>query len=74
MQHMTASRDGVEIAYATYGTRDGGDSPAVVLVHGWSGNRAYWAYQIDVLAERYHGRALMPSRFDAPAIVSGPLR
>jgi pimeloyl-ACP methyl ester carboxylesterase len=58
MQHMTASRDGVEIAYATYGTRDGGDSPAVVLVHGWSGNRAYWAYQIDVLAERYHVTAV----------------
>jgi pimeloyl-ACP methyl ester carboxylesterase len=52
MQHMTTSRDGVKIAYATYGRPDG-DAPAVALVHGWSGNRSYWAHQIDVLAERY---------------------
>ena len=43
------SRDGVEIAYATHGA--GG--PAVVLVHGWAGNRTYWAHQIDHLAERH---------------------
>src|SRR5687768_6022579 len=46
---MTSSRDGVEIAYATHGA--GG--PAVVLVHGWAGNRTYWAHQIDYLAERH---------------------
>lgn len=52
MQQMTTSRDGVEIAYATYGRPDG-DAPAVALVHGWSGNRSYWAHQIAFLAERY---------------------
>ena len=46
---MTSSRDGVEMAYATHGA--GG--PAVVLVHGWAGNRTYWAHQIDHLAERH---------------------
>ena len=51
---MTRSRDGVEIAYSTYGTGEDADAPAVVLVHGWAGNRAYWAHQIDFLAERYH--------------------
>ncbi len=50
---MTSSRDGVEIAYATYGADDGAGGPAVVLVHGWAGNRTYWADQIDYLAERY---------------------
>ena len=50
LTQMTPSRDGVEIAYATYGA---GDGPAVVLVHGWAGNRTYWAHQIDDLAERY---------------------
>lgn len=46
---MTSSRDGVEIAYATHGA----GSPAVVLVHGWAGNRTYWADQIRHLAERH---------------------
>src|SRR5919112_552355 len=46
---MTSSRDGVEIAYATHGA----GSPAVVLVHGWAGNRTYWAEQIRHLAERH---------------------
>ena len=50
---MARSRDGVEIAYETHG-RTGGDAPAVVLVHGWAGNRTYWANQVDLLAERYH--------------------
>ena len=54
MQQMTVSRDGVEIAYATYGAAPGVDAPAVVLVHGWSGNRAYWARQVEFLAERHH--------------------
>lgn len=49
---VTSSRDGVEIAYATYGG-DGAGGPAVALVHGWAGNRTYWAHQIDYLAERY---------------------
>ena len=50
LTQMTSSRDGVEIAYATYGA---GEEPAVVLVHGWAGNRTYWDHQIDDLAERY---------------------
>lgn len=45
---MACSRDGVAVAYATYGA----GSPAVVLVHGWAGNRTYWADQISHLAER----------------------
>ena len=53
---MTLSPDGVEIAYATYG--DDAEAPAVVLVHGWGGNRTYWADQIDFLAERYQVIAL----------------
>ena len=51
---MTRSSDGVEIAYATYGTGDRADAPSVVLVHGWAGNRASWDHQVDFLAERYH--------------------
>jgi pimeloyl-ACP methyl ester carboxylesterase len=50
---MSRSRDGVQIAYASYGAGDGVDAPTVVLVHGWSGNRGYWAHQIEFLAERY---------------------
>lgn len=48
---MAASRDGVEINYDTYG--EAGEAPAVVLVHGWAGNRTYWAQQVDALAGRY---------------------
>ena len=50
---MTPSRDGVEIAYATHGTGAGANGPAVVLVHGWGGNRGYWANQVDFLAGRH---------------------
>jgi len=52
---MARSRDGIEIAYTTYGS-DAAD--AVVLVHGWLGNRTYWDQQIEVLAERHHVIAL----------------
>ena len=54
---MARSRDGVELAYDTLG-RAGGDAPTVVLVHGWAGNRTYWASQIDLLAERHQVVAL----------------
>lgn len=50
---MARSPDGVEIAYESHGHASG-DVPVVVLVHGWAGNRTYWANQIDPLAERYH--------------------
>jgi pimeloyl-ACP methyl ester carboxylesterase len=39
----------VELAYETHGA-----GAAVVLVHGWAGNRTYWDEQVDDLAERFH--------------------
>jgi pimeloyl-ACP methyl ester carboxylesterase len=54
---MAHSRDGVELAYDTHGDA-GGDALTVVLVHGWAGNRTYWASQIDLLAERHQVVAL----------------
>lgn len=53
---MARSRDGVEIAYTISGNDTGG--PAVVLVHGWAGNRTYWANQVDYLAARHQVIAL----------------
>ena len=53
VQARATSRDGVEIAYATYGLGNGAEGPAVVLVHGWAGDRTFWARQIDYLAERH---------------------
>jgi pimeloyl-ACP methyl ester carboxylesterase len=50
---MTRSRDGVELAYATHTARGAGTGPAVVLVHGWLGNRTYWDAQVDSLTERH---------------------
>ena len=49
---MVRSHDGVEIAYTRHGHAE--HRPTAVLVHGWAGNRTYWANQIDVLAERHH--------------------
>ena len=40
------SFDGVPIAYETHGE----GAPALVLVHGWSCDRSYWAAQIEPLA------------------------
>ncbi|MGH9154094.1 MAG: alpha/beta fold hydrolase [Acidimicrobiales bacterium] len=54
---MARSRDGVEIAYETHGRTDG-DAPAVVLIHGWAGNRTFWSRQVDLLAETYQVVAL----------------
>ena len=47
---MARSRDGVEIGYEAHGDVA---NPAVVLVHGWAGNRTYWRHQIDPLAAKY---------------------
>ena len=44
---MARSSDGVEIEYETHGTGD-----AIVLVHGWAGNRTYWHHQVEYLASR----------------------
>lgn len=52
MEGATVSRDGVEIAFTTHGA-GGAAGAAVVLVHGWAGNRTYWDGQIDFFAERY---------------------
>jgi pimeloyl-ACP methyl ester carboxylesterase len=41
---VTRGSDGVEIAYATHGA-GAGEAPAVVLVHGWAGNRTYWDHR-----------------------------
>jgi pimeloyl-ACP methyl ester carboxylesterase len=51
-QRVARSRDGVEIAYATHGAAAGAEAPAVVLVHGWAGNRTYWDHQVGYLGER----------------------
>src|SRR5918996_1569726 len=51
-QRVARSRDGVEIAYATNGAAAGAEAPAVVLVHGWAGNRTYWDHQVGYLGER----------------------
>jgi len=55
---MTRSRDGVELAYTTHTTRSESTAPAVVLVHGWLGNRTYWDSQVAALTERHDVIAL----------------
>jgi pimeloyl-ACP methyl ester carboxylesterase len=50
---MTRSRDGVEIAYESHGIGGGAERPAVILVHGWAGNRTFWTHQVEYLAERH---------------------
>lgn len=49
---MARSADGVDIAYEVYG--DAASAAfAVVLVHGWAGNRTYWDHQVAHLREHY---------------------
>jgi pimeloyl-ACP methyl ester carboxylesterase len=55
---VTRSRDGVELAYTTHPARSESTAPAVVLVHGWLGNRTYWDSQVAVLTERHDVIAL----------------
>jgi pimeloyl-ACP methyl ester carboxylesterase len=43
------SGDGVHIQYRAYGTGE----PAVILVHGWSCDSAYWGSQLDALKAKY---------------------
>ena len=52
---MARTPDGVDIAYDVH---DGPGDLAVVLVHGWAGNRTYWEHQIAPLRERYDVVAL----------------
>lgn len=54
-QRMARSGDGVAIAYATYGV-GGAEAPAVVLVHGWAGDRTFPTCKpTDVDSMRRHG-------------------
>jgi len=46
--------DGVRIAYE----EQGGGSPVLVFVHGWSCNRGYWVAQIPEFAKRFRVIAL----------------
>ena len=46
---LVDSADGVHIEYRVYGKGE----PAVVLVHGWSGNENYWHAQLDALKAHY---------------------
>ena len=47
---QTLASDGVELAYDVHGRSS---AATVVLVHGWAGNRSYWAAQVDALSGRY---------------------
>jgi pimeloyl-ACP methyl ester carboxylesterase len=42
-------RDGVKLAYDTAGRGD----PAIILVHGWAGDRSYFAPQFEHFASRH---------------------
>lgn len=42
------SNDGIDLAYEVHG--EVRERPAVVLVHGWAGNRTYWTGQVAALA------------------------
>lgn len=49
--------DGIELAYEVHGVPGAGPF-AVVLVHGWAGNRTYWDGAIHLLADHYQVVAL----------------
>lgn len=57
MASLVKAPDGVELAYEVRGVSGAGPF-AVVLVHGWAGNRTYWDREIDLLADRYQVVAL----------------
>jgi pimeloyl-ACP methyl ester carboxylesterase len=48
-QHVVSSADGVEIAYEVHGSGE----PALVFVHGWGCDRAYWKNQIDRFSKNH---------------------
>jgi pimeloyl-ACP methyl ester carboxylesterase len=69
--------DGTELHCDVLGPRrapsDGSDAPTVVLVHGWTCCREFWAPQLNELSERYrvvaydlrgHGRSAAPQGGD----------
>ena len=49
---MSRSRYGVEFAYASHARQGGSTGDAVVLVHGWLGNRSYWDSQLESLTRQ----------------------
>jgi pimeloyl-ACP methyl ester carboxylesterase len=51
---FAASQDGVPIAFESHGMGE----PALVLIHGWSCNRSYWAAQVEPLSEHLRVVAL----------------
>lgn len=57
MALLVKAPDGIELAYEVRGVSGAGPF-AVVLVHGWAGNRTYWERGIHLLAERYQVVAL----------------
>lgn len=48
-RRVVSAPDGVRIAYETHGRGE----VAVVLVHGWSGDRTYWKEQVARLAAKF---------------------
>lgn len=65
-QSITTS-DGVKLAYLHVGSR--ASAPVVVLIHGWSGSKAYWELNVGGLArhckvyaydQRFHGESGKP--------------
>ena len=53
-RRFVASQDGVPIAYTTRGTGD----RSVVLIHGWSCDKSYWAMQVAALSQDFRIIAL----------------
>lgn len=49
MKGLATSADGVDIQFEVHGA----GSPAIMLVHGWSCDRSYWAQQVTDLAEHF---------------------
>ena len=65
-QSITTS-DGIKLAYVHAGSRT--SAPVVVLIHGWSGSKAYWELNVGGLAkhcqvyaydQRFHGDSGKP--------------
>ena len=65
-QSITTS-DGIKLAYVHAGSRT--TAPVVVLIHGWSGSKAYWELNVGGLAkhckvyaydQRFHGESGKP--------------
>jgi pimeloyl-ACP methyl ester carboxylesterase len=57
MASLVKASDGIALAYEVHGGSGAGPF-AVVLVHGWAGNRTYWDRAIHLLADRYQVVAL----------------